>query len=315
MEYQNVTTQIDVQAKFLGGMIGSAVGDAIGELAFSGGGKPELQAQVENARLIRYTDDTAMAIGLAESLSQKGALDQDHLGDTFRRNYEQEPWRGYAIGPPTIFRMVKKRGMSYQNAAESLFDGTGSFGNGAAMRIVPVGLFFHNASNLYEQAQRSASVTHAHPIGVDGAAVLAWAIAQVVKLRPQDPFPVEEICQGLINVARTSEIQEKMERLKILLADNISPSPAADRLGRSVAVHESMPFALYAFLRNPHSFEACLYCAVLNGGDRDTLGAMACAVSGAYLGLKAIPHLWREKLENRRYIENLAQKLAGIRLQ
>jgi poly(ADP-ribose) glycohydrolase ARH3 len=76
-------------------------------------------------------------------------------------------------------------------------------------------------------------------------------------------------------------------------------------------MHESMPFAVYAFLRHPQSFEGCLLCAVLHGGDRDTLGAMACAVSGAYLGIEAIPPAWREKLENRKHIEDLADKLVG----
>ncbi len=74
-------------------------------------------------------------------------------------------------------------------------------------------------------------------------------------------------------------------------------------------MRESMPFAIYAFLRHPQSFEACLFEAILNGGDRDTLGAMSCAISGAYLGLEAIPPSWREKLENRVYIEELALKL------
>jgi poly(ADP-ribose) glycohydrolase ARH3 len=77
-------------------------------------------------------------------------------------------------------------------------------------------------------------------------------------------------------------------------------------------MHESMPFAVYAFLRHPQSFEECLFCAILNGGDRDTLGAMACAASGAYLGIEAIPPTWREKIENRKHIEELASQLAGM---
>jgi poly(ADP-ribose) glycohydrolase ARH3 len=91
------------------------------------------------------------------------------------------------------------------------------------------------------------------------------------------------------------------------------PSFAAEQLGRTVAVHESLPFALYSFLRHPKSFEDCLFCATLNGGDRDTLGAMACAISGAYLGIESIPQSWRQKLENRSYIEDLALKLSEIR--
>ena len=73
-----------------------------------------------------------------------------------------------------------------------------------------------------------------------------------------------------------------------------------------------MPFALFSFLRHPKSFEDCLFCAILHGGDRDTLGAMACAVCGAYLGIEAVPHYWKAKLENRSYFEDLALSLLGI---
>lgn len=306
--------RIDKRSKFLGGMVGSALGDAIGELAFHGLGEAGLRAEIGQRKMLVYTDDTAMAIGLAESIIQMGRLDEQHLGDTFRKNFRREPWRGYASGPPTIFHMVERYGMSYSGAARSLFGGQGSFGNGAAMRIAPVGLFFHNSPDLYEQACVSAAVTHAHLIGVDGAAVLAWGVAQAVKLDPQEPFPFEDFSQGLIERARTPAIRDKMMLLRALIAEDVLPSDAAERLGRSVAVHESLPFALYAFLRHPKSFEECLFCAVLHGGDRDTLGAMACAVSGAYLGIEAIPEVWREKLENGRYIEELALKLAEMNL-
>jgi poly(ADP-ribose) glycohydrolase ARH3 len=79
-------------------------------------------------------------------------------------------------------------------------------------------------------------------------------------------------------------------------------------------VHESLPFALYSFLSHPKSFEDCLFCAILHGGDRDTLGAMACAISGAYLGIECIPQVWIEKLENRPYIEDLALRLSEIKI-
>ena len=293
-------------------MVGSALGDAIGELAFWRSGEARLRSKIARSDVLVYTDDTAMAIGLAESITQVGRLDQQHLGDAFRANYRREPWRGYAMGPPTIFRLVERRGMSYPEAARSLFGGQGSFGNGAAMRIAPVGLFFHDSPDLYEQARASASVTHAHPVGVDGAAVLAWAVAQAVKLHPQESFPLEPFSQGLVDFARTPEIRGKMVLIRTLLAEDIPPRDAARRLGRGVAVHKSLPFAIYSFLRHPKSFEACLFCAVLNGGDRDTLGAMACVVSGAYLGVEAIPQGWREKLESREYIEDLAIKLAEM---
>jgi poly(ADP-ribose) glycohydrolase ARH3 len=310
---------VSLKSKFLGGMVGSALGDAIGEMAFWRSDEARLRSKIAQSDVLVYTDDTAMAIGLAEAvltskaIAQIGRLDEQRLGDTFRANYKREPWRGYAMGPPTVFSLVERHGVSYSEAARSLFGGQGSFGNGAAMRIAPVGLFFHNSADLYEKARASASVTHVHPVGVDGAAVLAWAVAQAVKLNPQEPFPFEHFSQDLVDFARTPEIRDKMVLVRTLLAEDVPPPDAARRLGRSVAVHQSMPFAIYSFLRHPKSFEACLFCAILHGGDRDTLGAMACAVSGAYLGVEAIPQGWRGRLENRQYIEELALGLVEMK--
>jgi len=303
----------DIKAKYLGGMVGSALGDAIGELAFQYPEKEGLCTQLDRLTELCYTDDSAMSIGLAESILRKGCLDQQDLGETFRKNFQKEPWRGYASGPPTIFSMVERSGITYAEAARTLFGGGGSLGNGAAMRIVPVGLFFHNSADLYEKACISASVTHAHPVGKDGAAVQARAVSLAVKLDPEETFPLKLFINELIGFAKTPEIEEKIESVQKLINDNATPSFAALQLGRTVAVHESLPFALYSFLRHPRSFKDCLFCATLNGGDRDTLGAMACAISGAYLGIESIPQPWRQKLENRSYIEDLALRLSEIK--
>jgi len=161
----------------------------------------------------------------------------------------------------------------------------------------------------------SAVVTHAHPLGIDGAAVQAKAVALAVQRDPTDAFPSDAFVQDLLGFARTSEMRDKIREVGDLISSRVNPSVAARQLGRTVAVHESLPFALYSFLRHPQSFEDCLFCAILNGGDRDTLGAMACAISGAYLGIQAIPESWIEKLENRRYFEGLASRLLELKLQ
>ena len=302
-------TRPTLEAKYLGAMLGSAVGDALGELAFHYPERNKLSQVVEGVAELRYTDDTAMAIGLATSLVNKGYLDGQDLGETFRRNFEREPWRGYATGPPTIFTMVRSLGIPYAQAAQSLFGGSGSFGNGAAMRIAPLGLFFHDSLQIYEHACGSAEVTHSHPVGKDGAALQARAVAQGVKLDPQKDFFVNLFVRDLIDFSRTNEIREKMELLEELLSENVAPPLAAKQLGQSVAVQESMPFAIYSFVRCPRSFVDCLDCAIMHGGDRDTLGAMAGAISGAYLGVEALPSRWLRKLENRQTIEELALQL------
>ena len=296
-------------SNYSGCMLGSALGDAIGELAFHFPEEGRLRAAVAAAPVLRYTDDTAMAIGLAESLAERGGLDPEHLGRTFHRHFNREPWRGYASGPPTIFQMVEKSGLTYEEAARSLYGGQGSLGNGAAMRIAPLGLFYHDAPDLYNQAVAAAALTHAHPLAQDGAAVQAAAVAMAVRLDPQKPFPRDNFLRRLLKLAKTSEIKRKLSLVKTLLKGKVPGPDAARVLGKTVRIDESLPFAIYAFLSRPHSFEDCLLGAVLNGGDRDTLGAMAGALSGAYLGVTAITALWREKLENQALIERLALAL------
>jgi poly(ADP-ribose) glycohydrolase ARH3 len=302
--------KMDVKAKVLGGMIGSAIGDAIGELAFSYSQKDLLSGAIKQETKLRYTDDTAMAIGLAESLiDQDGTIDQQKLGETFHRNFQQEPWRGYGMGPPAVFSMVKELNIPYSEAARRLFGGQGSFGNGAAMRIAPVGLFFFKDGDLYERVCAASEITHAHPLGTDGAAIQARAISLATALDPSKDFPGDAFLKGLMDFARTPEMKDKLTLLENLIKESASPDTAARKLGQTVAAHESVPFAVYSFVRNPKSFEECLDCAALNGGDRDTLGAMACAVSGAFLGIDGIPPSWTDKLENREYIEELASRL------
>jgi poly(ADP-ribose) glycohydrolase ARH3 len=307
-----MVNRTDRQARFLGGMIGSALGDAVGELAFRHPTRAGLLSAVGRRETLVYTDDTAMAIGLAESIVAVGGLDQRHLGDTFRANYWGEPWRGYGAGPPTVFALVERQGISYAEAARMLYGGQGSFGNGAAMRIAALGFFFHDAPDLYERARLSAAVTHAHPIGIDGAAVQARAIAQAVTLDPVEPFAADEFLQTLLDTARTPEVEAKLRRVRRLIHQGVPPQRAAMALGQGVAIQRSLPFAIFCFARHPDSFQDCLLCAALNGGDRDTLGAMACAISGAYLGVEAIPGTWREKLEKREAIEELAASLASM---
>jgi poly(ADP-ribose) glycohydrolase ARH3 len=299
-----------LESKFVGALVGSALGDAIGEVAFSSPQKQLLVSRLKHVRELQYTDDTAMAIALAESLMGEGRIDQEKLGLRFSETFCREPWRGYASGPPTVYSMVRSLGISFVEASRTLFGGMGSLGNGAAMRIAPLGIFFHDSSELYDQACASAEVTHAHPVGMDGGAVQACAVAQAVGQDPKEAFPAKIFLETLLRSSRTRVIKEKLVLVRRLIEEKASPSLASEVLGRTVAVHESMPFALYCFLSHPGSFEDCMYCAVLHGGDRDTLGAMACAISGAYLGVGAIPEGWREKLENGEYIASLGLKLA-----
>ena len=294
----------------IGSLLGCGLGDAIGELAFAHPGETALGEAVAAAGRLSYTDDTAMTIALAEALTTDGAIDPQGLGDRFAAHHAREPWRGYGPGPPALFRTVAAGGLSYLDAARHLYGGVGSYGNGAAMRTAPIALAFGDSAALYDQADAGAAVTHAHPVGRDGAAVQALAIALALEADPDEGLAVAAFADRLVAAARTTEIREKMAQVRVMLGDGTGPTDAANRIGRGIAVQESMPFAVYAFLKAPQSFAGCLRIAVLNGGDRDTLGAMAGAIAGAHLGARRLPPDWLGKLENRALIEDLGARLA-----
>jgi poly(ADP-ribose) glycohydrolase ARH3 len=296
-----------------GALLGCALGDAIGELAFSQSAEEDLANAISAAPKLVYTDDTAMTIALAESLIENGGIAQQRLGQRFADHFAEEPWRGYGPGPPKIFRNARKSNLTFTQVARDLYTGEGSLGNGAAMRVGPVGVAYRDSPKLWDAAHASAEITHAHPVGRDGAAVqaLAVGVATMHALcgRRLDPL---ETAENLAGAAETELIRGKMKAVARLLAEDAPPAKVADTVGRSVAVHESMPFAVYAFLKTPQSFQESLHCAIFNGGDVDTLGAMTGAISGAYLGIDALPVGYRIKVEKGEYLETLGKRLAEV---
>ncbi len=298
--------------RFRGALLGGAVGDAIGELASVHGDADSLTDWLSEGDTLRYTDDTAMSIGLAEALSLSGGVSEDEIGRIFQRNYGREPWRDYSSSVPAIFAMVKRHDISFSEAAGRLHDGVGSWGNGAAMRIAPLGVLYRESEDLRDLAERSARITHTHPLGIDGAAVMAWAVGQLAKYDAKDKFPFAAFCTGLVRFAQTKELRLKLAQVVELIARKAPPREAATTLSLSQSVHESLPFSLYAFLRHRNSYKDCVYTAVLQGGDEDTLGSMAGALSGTYLGAGSIPKDWLQRIENKELLEDLAKRLASM---
>jgi len=304
---------IDIDAKFLGAMVGGALGDAVGFLAYKHPSRDDLLGKVDAVDHLTYTADTVMAIALAEVLIDNGDIETRKLGDNFLKHFENKPWQRQGAEPPEIYRIVEKEGVDYVYAAKRLFDSEGSYGNGAAMRITPLGLYYYNdVDHLYAKAQLSAEVTHTHPVGIDGAAIFARALAKTVTLNPLRPFSPEAFIEKLMAFSRTDEIRQKLAQIPPLLDQQVAPAVAVETLGNGVEVYESMPMALFCFLRFPHTYLESVLCAITHGGKRDTMGIMAGALSGAYLGIDSIALEWRNKLEDIRHIEALARELAAL---
>jgi poly(ADP-ribose) glycohydrolase ARH3 len=289
-----------------GALLGTFVGDALG-MPFEGapsGPHPERLEMLE-ARLGRgtYTDDTQMAIALAESLLERGGVDENHLGRAFLAAYD--PQRGYGSGTRAVLALIAE-GVPAVDAATRSFEGRGSLGNGAAMRVAPVAVRYANEYEaLLSAARRSARVTHAHPIGIDAAVAQAAAIGAA--LRGEDPLGAAAAA------AATPELRRSLAAADRLLAELPPPDSVAAELGNGSAGHESVPAAVYATVAHGR-FEDAVGFTVRCGGDTDTIAAMAGAIAGARDGAAAIPARWLDALEGgekgRSHVERLAERLA-----
>ncbi len=300
-----------LQDRFRGCLIGQAVGDALGAL-FEGQWPEHIHERVKSTRkLMRYTkddlwytDDTQMAIGIAETLAEHRQIIEPKLCEAFVANYN--PSRGYGMGARKVLDAMED-GRDYRAVAERHFPG-GSFGNGAAMRVAPVGLFFRQDVKLViEQARLSALPTHLHPLGIEGAQLLAIAIAYAAR---SEEFDRAEFFDELLENCQSDDYREKLEA-----AIEIDDAADLGTLGNGIEAIESVPTAIASFALTPHSYEETIGNVILLGGDTDTMAAMAGALSGAYLGLSAVPkHLvaqLEDTVKGRSYILELADKLHG----
>ncbi|MGQ9546517.1 MAG: ADP-ribosylglycohydrolase family protein [Dehalococcoidia bacterium] len=298
-----------LKLKFLGCLVGTAVGDALGARREGRGmsGSEDIVSLAEKLEQLIYTDDTHMTIGVAQSLIESKGFDGEHMAQTFIKNYEAEPWRGYGPGPPRIFRMISG-GEPWYSAANRLYRG-GSFGNGSAMRVAPVGLVYcRKPEMLREIAYQSSCITHSHELAKEGAALQACAVALALDTSWAEGIDREAFLFRLQDFVRNRLYQEKLARTRELLGEQDKTKVVA-ALGNGIEALMSVPTAIYCFLRQPQSYEDTVIYAISLGGDTDTIAAMAGAISGAYLGIDAIPWGWRAKLENREYIESLAENL------
>jgi len=306
---------ISLKSKFIGSILGTAIGDALG-MPVEGWSPSKIEEVFGEVREMMtgflpegsYTDDTEMAIGIAETIIEKGRVDPDHLIKVFMHNYD--PRRGYGISTTMVFRLIEK-GIPWDEASKSIFNGKGSYGNGAAMRIAPVAVFYYDDFEELKRAVYDASrVTHMHPLGIEGALIQATAIALAVRKDPRKRLDVEDFVDNLLLVCESDVFREKVKKIGRMLAEGINDKyVVVKELGNGYESFTSVPSAIYSFLLHWSSFEDAVVYAVSLGGDADTIGAMTGAISGAYHGVEAIPQRWLEKLENYEYLKSLGEKL------
>lgn len=282
----NISTALANAFRSLDGL---SVGDAFGALFFHLPPNRISPADLPPGPW-RWTDDTHMALSVVEVLRTYGRIDQDALAQAFARRFLQDPYRGYAGGARHLLQQIA-RGADWRQVSPTLF-GSGSYGNGAAMRVAPVGgYFYNNLERAAQEAQLSAAITHAHPEGQAGA--MAVAVAAAIAANVPHPTGRDFLREILPYVPET------LTRQRIREAMDIPPDAlpeAAARLGTGyeVSAQDTVPFCLWIAAHHLDNFEEALWQTVQGWGDCDT----TCAIVGGIVGLSAeIPVSWLQRRE------------------
>jgi poly(ADP-ribose) glycohydrolase ARH3 len=257
-----------------------------------------------------------MMIALAESMVRCQQVNGEDIANTYVKFCD--PRRGYGGGALRALQRIRN-GVSWRESGTGDFPG-GSFGNGGAMRIAPIGIVYGSGDvqRLRGHVKAAVYCTHTHPLGIDGAMCQARAIGIVAQCDPaSERLSTATVLKAIHDAVHTDEFHAALEQLaQLLQTTDVSVEQVLSRLGHGVAAIEAVPAALYAFLAHAQSFEEAVVYAVGLGGDTDTIGAMTGTLSGAYLGASQIPARWLDVIEDgkygKSYIAQLAEQLFHV---
>jgi ADP-ribosylglycohydrolase len=269
---------------------GLSVGDAFGECFFSYPHEMIVQRELPPAPW-NWTDDTHMALSIVQVLRRHGEIDQEALAQAFTRRYRQDPYRGYGAGARQLLGRMAS-GADWREIAPTLFAG-GSYGNGAAMRVAPLGAFFSpDLEQTAEQARLSAEITHAHPEGQVGAIAVAVAAALAAGERhPEGEDFLSQVAGWLPESATRQGIEQAIEIPAVAFEAAVSQLGT----GRRISAMDTVPFCLWCAAHNLGNYTEALWQTVAGLGDRDT----TCAIVGGIVALSAgdVPMAWVRRRE------------------
>ncbi|MGP6157753.1 MAG: ADP-ribosylglycohydrolase family protein [Vulcanimicrobiaceae bacterium] len=283
---------MSIELRALGALVGSAVGDALGapfefkqpnryavqfpEPAIGGAGEM-IGGGSYNWEPGEFTDDTQMAIALAKSIVAAGGYSSSEAWKWLRA------WCREANDVGITTRLALSRVNIEGAALEAHLQTYGrSAGNGALMRVTPIGIAFVHADvdTLMAAARAQAALTHEDPAAGWGAAIAAELVRRAIL----GHAPLAEIDAVLEFVPA-----DVRERFAQTLRPDWKPSDAGSLGNGSVWI--CLAQAVWA-LRHSDSFEAAVVKAVNLGDDADTVACMTGALAGAVFGIQAIPSRW-----------------------
>ncbi|MEV5356117.1 ADP-ribosylglycohydrolase family protein [Streptomyces sp. NPDC052693] len=277
----------------LAALRGLSVGDALGSQYFVPVNYPLLKRRELPPGPWQWTDDTEMAASVVTVLAAHHRIDQDALALSFAEHHDFD--RGYGPAVSRLLRLVREGG-DWRELAAALFNGQGSWGNGAAMRIAPLGAWYaDDPEQATHQAEISAYTTHQHREAVVGA--MAVAAAAAFAAAPGGAPGAESLLDGVIDLVPKSAVGAGLRRARDMLDyDDAATVAAVLGCGRRTTAHDTVPFALWSAARSLGDYEKAFWTTAQAGGDVDT----TCAIVGGVIASGKAgtpPAPWVERTE------------------
>ena len=296
----------DRRAGAVASLRGLAVGDALGSCFFIPSNLSALAARILPPDPWWWTDDTEMACSVLTVLDRHGRIDQEELAESFAAHHDFD--RGYGPGVNRMLRLIRQEGGSWRELAAAGWGGRGSWGNGAAMRVAPLGAYYaHGAAagrggsvddlldRVATEAAASAEVTHTHPEGVAGAVAVAVAAA-LAAARPD--LSGEPLLRAVAAWTPAGQVRDGVSNAVNLLALTDSRSAAAALgNGKETSAQDTVPFCLWTVAKYSRSYVDAFWATADAGGDVDTNCAIVGGVVAARTGLAGIPEEWLRRCE------------------
>jgi ADP-ribosylglycohydrolase len=245
----------------------------------------------------QWTDDTMMAKLLMESLFICGGFYPRDISERYLHWYLAGPLRG--MGKTTKASMQRlKGGIPWNDSGIE-----GAEGNGTAMRIAPMGAFYHeDPLTAAEFARVEARITHKSLEADEGSAAVAVMTALTWKGVSKSALLGETL-----PFLRESKIKEKLTYLGDI-QDKATLEEAFRIFGTRAHVVQTVPSAAAAFILTD-SYVDAVTSAIRNGGDTDTTAAVTGALAGTYYGFAAIPKKYKTQLESIDHFRKLESKI------
>ncbi|MCP4326199.1 MAG: ADP-ribosylglycohydrolase family protein [Alteromonadales bacterium] len=292
-----------MEDKIKGALVGLACGDAVGTtLEFEkrgtfepitdmvGGGPFDLNPG-------EWTDDTSMALCLANSLLQQNSFDPIDQMDRYCQWYEN----GYMSSNGACFDIGITVSMALRKYIETKNPFSGSTdeyssGNGSIMRLAPIPIFYHNNySQCIKYAGESSRTTHGSDECIDASKLFSSLIFNAFSAESKP------------DIFKNNKYIPYCEKVSALANSDFLCFDYIQMTGSGYVV-ESLASALWCFM-NGSSFKECVLLAANIGNDADTTAAICGQIAGAFYGFSGIPEHWRNNITMAKEIEELALQL------